>query len=97
MVERFPSKWVPKLQILHQTGVKQKLKSWSKETLAKLAHKKSKLLEELSELDKAQEDRELSQEELMVRATILVEFETMTKQEEEKWRQKSSSLAERGG
>lgn len=30
-----------------------------------------------------QEDRELAQEELMVRATMLVEFEALIKQEEE--------------
>lgn len=39
-----------------------------------------------------QEDRELAQEELMVRATMLVEFEALIKQEEERWRQKSRAL-----
>lgn len=48
--------------------------------------------EELADLDKAQEDRELSHDEMMVRAPILVELEELARQDEEKWRQKSRAL-----
>jgi len=50
------------------------------------------LLEELTERDLLQESRELSEEEIMVRTTIVVELEELAKNEESKWRQKSRVL-----
>lgn len=38
------------------------------------------------------ESRDLTEEEMMVRATIVVELEDMAKNEEAKWRQKSRVL-----
>lgn len=72
--------------------LKQKLKNWSRVTFPEMATRKSNLLEELAELNKDQEDRELSHDEIMVRATILVEHKALAKHDEEKWRQKSRTL-----
>jgi len=72
--------------------LKQKLKDWSRNTFSEMTNRKNNLLEELVVLDRAQEDRELSEEELMVRATILVELEVLANHDEERWRQKSRAL-----
>lgn len=62
--------------------LKQKLKVWSWKTFSEMANRKNNLLEELAVLDRTREDRDLSQEELMVRATILVELEVLAKHDE---------------
>ncbi|KAG5631748.1 hypothetical protein H5410_003465 [Solanum commersonii] len=54
--------------------------------------RKNSLLEESSELDKIQEERELFEDEVLIIATILVELEVLAKQEEVSWRQKSRAL-----
>uniref|UniRef100_M1D672 Uncharacterized protein n=1 Tax=Solanum tuberosum TaxID=4113 RepID=M1D672_SOLTU len=72
--------------------LKQKLKEWSKQTFNERTRRKNSLLEELSELDKIQEERELFEDEVLIRATILVELEVLAKQEEASWRQKSRAL-----
>ncbi|WMV50549.1 hypothetical protein MTR67_043934 [Solanum verrucosum] len=64
--------------------LKQKLKDWSRNTFSEMTNRKNNLLEELVVLDRAQEDRELSEEELMVRATILVELEVLANHDEER-------------
>ncbi|WMV37218.1 hypothetical protein MTR67_030603 [Solanum verrucosum] len=66
--------------------LKQKLKEWSKQTFNERTRRKNSLLEELSELDKIQEERELFEDEVLIRATILVELEVLAKQEEASWR-----------
>lgn len=72
--------------------MKQKLKEWSKNTFGELINKKNNLLEELAEIDLAQESRDLSVDEMMVRATIIVELEELAKNEESRWRQNSRVL-----
>lgn len=72
--------------------LKQKLKDWSKTTFGEMTNKKNSLLEELAGIDLTMESRDLTEEEMMVRATIVVELEDMAKNEEAKWRQKSRVL-----
>jgi len=72
--------------------LKQKLKEWSKQIGGELGTKKNKLLSELGDIDLAQDSRLLTEDELMVRATILVELEELAKIEESRWRQKSRIL-----
>jgi len=62
--------------------LKQKLKEWSKQVGGVLGTKKNKLLSELGDIDLAQDSRLLTEDELMVRATILVELEELAKIEE---------------
>ncbi|KAG5624619.1 hypothetical protein H5410_009837 [Solanum commersonii] len=68
--------------------LKQKLKEWSKSNFGELTSKKNSLLEELAEIDLIQETRELSEDEVIIRATIVVELEELAKNEELKWKQK---------
>ncbi|WMV58251.1 hypothetical protein MTR67_051636 [Solanum verrucosum] len=72
--------------------LKQKLKEWSKSNFGELTSKKNSLLEELAEIDLIQETRELTEDEVIIRATIVVELEELAKNEESKWRQKSRVL-----
>ncbi|KAF3652458.1 putative midasin-like isoform X7 [Capsicum annuum] len=57
-----------------------------------MTNKKNSLLEELAEIDMIMESRNLSEEEIMVRATIVVELEDLAINEETKLRQKSRVL-----
>ncbi|WMV12488.1 hypothetical protein MTR67_005873 [Solanum verrucosum] len=72
--------------------LKQKLKEWSKTTFGEFTNKRNNLLEELAEIDRTQDDRDLTEDEMMVRATILVELEVLAKNEEASWGQKSRVL-----
>ncbi|WMV38581.1 hypothetical protein MTR67_031966 [Solanum verrucosum] len=72
--------------------LKQKLKEWSGVTFGELINKKNKLLNELAEIDLIQNDRMLTEDEMIIRATILVELEELAKNEESRWRQKSRVL-----
>uniref|UniRef100_A0A0V0IFJ2 Putative ovule protein n=1 Tax=Solanum chacoense TaxID=4108 RepID=A0A0V0IFJ2_SOLCH len=72
--------------------VKQKLKEWSGVTFGELINKKNRLLNELAEIDLIQNDRMLTEDEMIIRATILVELEELAKNEESRWRQKSRVL-----
>lgn len=66
--------------------LKGKLKEWSRENFGEQINRKNSLLSELTELDLAQETRGLTDEEPMIRATIMVELEVMAKNEEASWR-----------
>jgi len=46
----------------------------------------------LAEIDELQGTRDLTEDKMMVRATIVVELEELTKNEESMWRQKSRVL-----
>ncbi|XP_059284325.1 uncharacterized protein LOC132037735 [Lycium ferocissimum] len=67
--------------------LKQKLKDWSKTTSGELTNRKNSLLNELAEIDLRTDQRELSEDEMMIRATVLVELEELAKNEESSWRQ----------
>lgn len=73
--------------------LKQKLKEWSKTTFGDLLNRKNSLLNELADLDHTQDITDLSEEEMMIRATILVELEELAMNEESSWRQKYSLMA----
>ncbi|KAK6780581.1 hypothetical protein RDI58_022765 [Solanum bulbocastanum] len=62
------------------------LKDWSKTNFGEMTNKKNSFLEELAGIDLTMESRDLCAEEMMVRATIVVELENMAKNEEAKWR-----------
>lgn len=72
--------------------LKQKLEVWSKTTLFEFSNKRNNLLEELAETDRTQDNRDLTEDEMMVRATIFVELEVLAKNEEASWRKKSRVL-----
>ncbi|KAK6803376.1 hypothetical protein RDI58_001160 [Solanum bulbocastanum] len=72
--------------------LKEKLNDWSKANFGMIANKKNSLLEELAEIDELQGTRDLTEDEMMVRATIVVELEELAKNEESRWRQKSRVL-----
>jgi len=57
-----------------------------------LCNRKDSVLKELVDIDLAQNTRTLSEDELLVRATVLVELEDLAKNEESRWRQKSRVL-----
>ncbi|KAG5602255.1 hypothetical protein H5410_033625 [Solanum commersonii] len=68
--------------------LKKKLKDWSKSVCGELCNMKDSLLKELADIDLAQNTRTLSEDELLVRAAVLVELEDLAKNEESRWRQK---------
>ncbi|WMV32614.1 hypothetical protein MTR67_025999 [Solanum verrucosum] len=77
--------------------LKQKLKDWSKSVCGELCNRKDSVLKELVDIDLAQNTRTLSEDELLVRATVLVELEDLAKNEESRWRQKSRVLWQKQG
>lgn len=70
--------------------LKQKLKEQSRKNFSETIRKNG-LLEELAELDRIQNERLLN-DEMVVRATILLELKALAKQEEASWIQKSRVL-----
>lgn len=93
MIEGYPDyRFNIKLKMLTQ-----KLKEWSKSNFEELTKKKNRLLKELAEIDLILQSRDLTKDEMMVRATIVVELEELAKHEESKWRQKSRVLWLKGG
>lgn len=87
-VQGFPDfQLVNKLKLLRN-----KLKEWSRTNLGELVNKKNSLLNELTELDQIQDNRQLNEDEMMIRATVMVEPEELAKNEETSWRQKSRVL-----
>ncbi|WMV18073.1 hypothetical protein MTR67_011458 [Solanum verrucosum] len=64
----------------------------NKVVCGELSTKKNNLLAELADIDLAQNTRNLNEDEMMVRATVLVELEKLAKNEEARWRQKSRVL-----
>lgn len=57
--------------------VKQKLKKWSKTIFGELTNKKNCLLNKLADL--ALDNRDLTEDEMMIRATVLVELRSWQK------------------
>lgn len=66
--------------------LKEKFKKWSKANFGKIVNKKKNLQEKLAEIDELKGTRDLTEDEMMVRATIVVELEEVAKYEESKWR-----------
>ncbi|WMV45909.1 hypothetical protein MTR67_039294, partial [Solanum verrucosum] len=72
--------------------LKKKITEWSKLVCGGLDTKKRNLLAELADIDLIQDTRALNEDEMIVRATVLVELEKLAKNEEARWRQKSRVL-----
>ena len=72
--------------------LKEKFKKWSKANFGKIVNKKKNLQEKLAEIDELKGTRDLTEDEIMIRATIVVELEELKKVEESRWRQKSRVL-----
>lgn len=72
--------------------LKQKLKEWGKTTFGELANRKNNLLNELAVHDHTQDIRDLSEEERIIRVTILVELEELSLNEESSQMKKYSDL-----
>nr|XP_033508703.1 uncharacterized protein LOC117273621 [Nicotiana tomentosiformis] len=72
--------------------LKAKLKEWNAANFGDLAKKKTELLNQLTILDVLQEQRNLTDDELIQKANIALDFEEISKYEESSWRQKSRIL-----
>jgi len=72
--------------------LKDKLKEWSKTRQGNLGLQKQSILNQLAELDGIQDQRQLTDDEIYLRAVITVEFEENAKREEIAWRQRSRAL-----
>lgn len=68
---------------------KQKLEVWSKATFGEQVSWKNSLLNEFTELDSIQDDRILTEDEMMI---VVVELEELVMNEEASWRQRSESF-----
>lgn len=55
--------------------LRQKLKEWRKTVCGELNNRKNSLFEELADIDLAQNNRDFTEDEMMIRATFLVELE----------------------
>lgn len=69
--------------------MKQKIKDWSKSNFVEVEASKSKILEEIQDLDQKEERKQISSEERLKRSSPKEEFERKVIQEEIKWRQPS--------
>ncbi|KAH0751395.1 hypothetical protein KY285_004543 [Solanum tuberosum] len=69
--------------------LKQKLKEWRMTHRNDWKHKKEEILHQLAEMEKTQELRLLSEDELLQKVHLAMEFEEVAKQEEIAWRQRS--------
>lgn len=69
-------------------ALKGKLREWSKSNQGNLKVQKSNLLNQLAVFDKILESRNLTKEELVEKAFVLMKYELL-KNEEEAWRQRS--------
>ena len=63
-----------------------KLKEWSKTAFGELTSKKKNLLEEFVVIDIIQESRNLTKEEIMIVAIIIVELKYFAGQDESIWK-----------
>ncbi|XP_075087637.1 uncharacterized protein LOC142169644 [Nicotiana tabacum] len=72
--------------------LKAKLKEWNVANFGDLAKRKTELLNQLTILDVLQEQRNLTDDELIQKANIALDFEEISKYEESSWRQKSRIL-----
>ncbi|WMV38706.1 hypothetical protein MTR67_032091 [Solanum verrucosum] len=69
--------------------LKQKLKEWRMTHRNDWKRKKEEILQQLAEMEKTQELRLLSEDELLQKVHLAMEFEEVAKQEEIAWRQRS--------
>ncbi|XP_015166235.1 uncharacterized protein [Solanum tuberosum] len=72
--------------------LKHKLKEWNTANGRNLKAKKADILYQISSLDTIQEQRLLSEDELLLKASLKMEYEEVAKNEEISWRQKSRIL-----
>lgn len=72
--------------------MKGKLKEWSKTRQGNLGLQKQSILSQLAELEKIQDQRQISDDEVYLRVVLAVEFEGNAEREEIAWRQRSRAL-----
>lgn len=68
-------------------ALKDKLREWSKTSQGNLASQKQSVLNQIAELEEVQDQRALHEDEIQLKADLLVEFENLAKFEEISWRQ----------
>lgn len=68
---------------------KQELEVWSKATFGEQVSWKNSLLNEFAELDSIQDDRILTEDEMMI---VVVKLEELVMNEDASWRQRSESF-----
>ncbi|WMV42285.1 hypothetical protein MTR67_035670 [Solanum verrucosum] len=72
--------------------LKDKLKEWSRTRQGNLGLQKQSILNQLADLERIQDQRQLTDDESYLRAVLTVEFEDNAKREEVAWRQRSRAL-----
>lgn len=72
--------------------LKGKLKEWNLNNYGSLENRKTEILNEVQNLDRSQEQRNLTKDELVLKTSLEMEFEEMSKFEEIAWRQRSRIL-----
>ncbi|KAG5631925.1 hypothetical protein H5410_003642 [Solanum commersonii] len=70
-------------------ALKDKLREWSKTSQGNLASQKQSVLNQIAELEEVQDQRALHEDEIQLKADLLIEFENLAKFEEISWRQRS--------
>lgn len=73
-------------------STKGKQKHWSKSNHGNLGKQKAQVLSQLAKLDAVHESRTLTEEESIMKASLLMEYEEKIKNEEVAWRQRSGVL-----
>ena len=68
-------------------ALKDELREWSKTPQGNLASQKQSILNQIAELEEVQDQRALNEDEIQLKADLLVEFENLAKFEEISWRQ----------
>lgn len=69
--------------------LKRKLKEWSKNNRSNWKQQKEEILDKLSKWEILQEQRPLTDDELMQKTNLAMSFEEVVKNEEIRWRQRS--------
>ncbi|WMV08407.1 hypothetical protein MTR67_001792 [Solanum verrucosum] len=72
--------------------MKGKLKEWRRTRQGNLGLQKQSILNQLADLERIQDQRQLTDDESYLRAVLTVEFEDNAKREEVAWRQRSRAL-----
>ncbi|WMV40391.1 hypothetical protein MTR67_033776 [Solanum verrucosum] len=72
--------------------LKGKLKEWSRTRQGNLGLQKQSILNQLADLERIQDQRQLTDDESYLRAVLTVEFEDNAKREKVSWRQRSRAL-----
>ncbi|XP_059284835.1 uncharacterized protein LOC132038130 [Lycium ferocissimum] len=89
---KFENWWLGTKVACKLKALKTKLKEWSKSEHGNLGSQRKNLLRKMVELDAVLEDRMLTEEETVRKASMLMEYEELIKNEEISWRQRSISL-----